>query len=154
MYVVPFFRPVTVPLGAGESNVIVRTGAPLTYAVIFDPVIGDPPSVNGACHCTVALRSPGTAKIVIGPNGATLVSVVAGCTGRSSGGRGLWVKSKSFARSPRIGTFSRTVGRGSGRPSVRGSSRCAAEEVVLDELEVRVEAERLVVDVAASSRTG
>ena len=44
--------------------------------------------------------------------------------------------------------FSRTSGRESGRPSVRGSRRCPCEEVVLDELEVGVEAEDLVVDVA------
>jgi len=51
------------------------------------------------------------------------VSVVSGWTGRGTGGRGAWLKSKSLARLPRIGTFSRTVGRRSGRPSVFGSRR-------------------------------
>ena len=62
--------------------------------------------------------------------------------------RGFWVKSKSRARLPRIFTFSRTSGRESGRPSVCGSSRWPPQEVVLDELQVGVEAQRLVVDVA------
>jgi hypothetical protein len=55
---------------------------------------------------------------------------------------------KSWAMLPRIFAFSRTSGRESGRPSVRGSIRLAVQEVVLDELEVGVEAEGLVVDVA------
>jgi endonuclease/exonuclease/phosphatase (EEP) superfamily protein YafD len=51
------------------------------------------------------------------------VSVVFGCTGSGIGARGGCVKSKSEMRLPRIPTSSRTVGRGSGRPSVFGSSR-------------------------------
>ena len=47
----------------------------------------------------------------------------AGSSGSGSGGRGFRVKSKSAARSPRIFAFSRTSGRGSGRPSVLGSIR-------------------------------
>ena len=66
-----------------------------------------------------------------------------------SGDRGFWLKSKSFARLPRIGALSRTSGRGSGRPSVARVEPPAAEEVVLDELRVGVEAQRLVIDVAA-----
>jgi hypothetical protein len=64
------------------------------------------------------------------------------------GGLGFWLKSKSLARLPRPGAFSRTSGRGSGRP--RWWGRCAlVEEAVLDELEVGVLAQDLVVDVAA-----
>ena len=51
-----------------------------------------------------------------------LARSVLGCTARSIGGRGGCAKSKSRLRSPSIGAFSRTSGRGSGRPSVRGSS--------------------------------
>ena len=47
----------------------------------------------------------------------------AGCSGSSSGRRGFSRKSKSCSRSPRIRSFSRTSGRGSGRPSVFGLSR-------------------------------
>ena len=47
----------------------------------------------------------------------------AGLVGRMSAGRGDWLKSKSFIKFPSMGTFSRTVGRGSGRPSVLGSMR-------------------------------
>ena len=54
---------------------------------------------------------------------ATACAAPRGYGSRISGGRGVWSKSKSCARSPRIGTFSRTYGRGSGRPSVVGSSR-------------------------------
>ena len=43
-----------------------------------------------------------------------------GCTRRIRGGSGCWWKSNSLRRSPRIFTFSRTVGRASGRPSVLG----------------------------------
>jgi len=49
---------------------------------------------------------------------------VLGVVESSSGERGDWVKSKSAVRSPRALTFSRTVGRGSGRPSVLGLRRC------------------------------
>lgn len=42
---------------------------------------------------------------------------------RMTGARGVWVKSKSARRSPSWLTFSRTPGRGSGRPSVAGSRR-------------------------------
>ena len=42
---------------------------------------------------------------------------------RISGRRGACVKSKSLTRFPRIGSASRTSGRGSGRPSVCGSRR-------------------------------
>ena len=63
-----------------------------------------------------------------------------------SGRRGFLSKSKSLARSPRI---CRVLG--DERPRVWtavGTSvdPLAAEKVVLDELEVRVEAQRLVVD--------
>lgn len=51
-----------------------------------------------------------------------LARVVLGCTARSIGGRGGGAKSKSRLRLPSIGAFSRTSGRASGRPSVRGSS--------------------------------
>ena len=84
----------------------------------------------------------------------TEASVVAGCTGKIIGDAGCFVKSKSFDRSPRIETFSRTSGRGSGRPSVRRVEALAAEEVVFDELVVRVEAQRLMVDVTRAARTG
>ena len=47
-----------------------------------------------------------------------------GLGSRIRGGIGSCVKSKSFSRFPRIGTFSRTVGRESGRLTVAGSSRC------------------------------
>jgi hypothetical protein len=47
-----------------------------------------------------------------------------GCKGRIMGGFGGWLKLKSCVRSPRIAAFSRTSGRGSGRPSVSGLSRC------------------------------
>ncbi len=66
--------------------------------------------------------------------------------------RGACEKSKSFRRSPRIETFSRTSGRGSGRPSVLGSMRDPCQEVILDELHVGVEAERLMVDVALARK--
>src|SRR5436305_8451626 len=39
-------------------------------------------------------------------------------------GRGDWLKSKSLSRLPSIEAFSRTSGRGSGRPSVLGLRRC------------------------------
>ena len=48
---------------------------------------------------------------------------VCGRVGSSSGARGCWLKSKSARRSPSCLTFSRTVGRESGRPSVDGSRR-------------------------------
>ena len=66
----------------------------------------------------------------------------------------LLVKLKSFARSPRIFAFSRTVGPRVGAAVGRRVEPRAVEEVVLDELEVGVEAQRLVVDVARASRTG
>ena len=47
-----------------------------------------------------------------------------GRSGRISRGSGFWEKSNSAARSPSTAAFSRTSGRGSGRPSVAGSSRC------------------------------
>jgi len=43
--------------------------------------------------------------------------------GNNSGGSGVWEKSKSSRRSPRMGIVSRTEMRGSGRPSVVGSRR-------------------------------
>jgi len=46
-----------------------------------------------------------------------------GCGGRITAGLGSWLKSKSCLISPRIGTFSRTSGRESGRESVAGSIR-------------------------------
>ena len=46
-----------------------------------------------------------------------------GCSFSSIGGRGRWRKLKSALTSPRIGWFSRTLGRGSGRPSVLGLIR-------------------------------
>jgi hypothetical protein len=46
-----------------------------------------------------------------------------GLVGRISGGLGGWEKSKSLAKLPRWGASSRTRGRWSGRPSVRGSMR-------------------------------
>ena len=65
------------------------------------------------------------------------------------GRHGAWLKSKSLLRSPEQRHCSRAR-RGAGRDGRRsaGSSRCAAQEVVLDELHVGVEAERLVVDEA------
>src|SRR6266702_4754995 len=48
---------------------------------------------------------------------------VGGLVGSNSGARGGWLKLKSSIRFPSAGAFSRTVGRGSGRPSVLGSSR-------------------------------
>src|SRR5579859_1253709 len=45
-----------------------------------------------------------------------------GLVDKIMGGRGDCEKSKSDNRLPRMGTSSRTVGRGSGRPSVFGSS--------------------------------
>ena len=47
---------------------------------------------------------------------------VGGLVGSSTGGRGAWLKLKSLTRLPRIGAFSRTPGRESGRPSVAGLS--------------------------------
>jgi hypothetical protein len=46
-----------------------------------------------------------------------------GLVGSTNGARAAWLKSKSPNKSPSCGTFSRTVGRGSGRPSVAGFSR-------------------------------
>src|ERR1700738_4390152 len=46
-----------------------------------------------------------------------------GWTDSTEAGRGGWLKSKSATRLPSCGAFSRTSGRGSGRPSVLGSSR-------------------------------
>jgi hypothetical protein len=62
----------------------------------------------------------------LGPGPPQRVSVVDGRTGRRRGLRCGWLKSKSLVRSPRIDTFSRTVGRGYGRPSVEGSRRTAS----------------------------
>src|SRR5215510_12107628 len=49
--------------------------------------------------------------------------VFAGQGFRISGARGGWLKLKSWSRLPRMEAFSRTLGRGSGRPSVAGLSR-------------------------------
>ena len=48
---------------------------------------------------------------------------VGGLVAASTGGRGAWLKSKSLVMLPRIFSFSRTSGRGSGRSSVLGFSR-------------------------------
>ena len=69
----------------------------------------------------------------------------AGCSGR----RGFCAKSKSLREVAEDLRVLPHVGRGSGRPSVVGFEPLAAEEVVLDELQVRVGAQHLVVDVAA-----
>ena len=66
--------------------------------------------------------------------------------GWTDGACGCWVKSKSFIRSPSAAGSSRTKGRGSGRPSRLGIEALAAEEHVLDELEIGVVAQHLVVD--------
>ena len=47
----------------------------------------------------------------------------AGCVGSRTGCRGGWLKSKSAYRLPSTVASSLTSGRGSGRPSVFGSSR-------------------------------
>ena len=60
--------------------------------------------------------------LLAGPHGVE-AGPGAGWAGRMTGGRGFWAKSKSAARSPRMPAFSRTSGRGSGRPSVLGLSR-------------------------------
>jgi len=54
---------------------------------------------------------------------ATYCKSVCGRSGRIIGARGGCVKSKSERRSPNVWLFSRTYGRGSGRPSVVGSRR-------------------------------
>ncbi len=51
------------------------------------------------------------------------VSVVFGCTGRRCGLRGVWLKSKSLREVAEDRDVLADVGRGSGRPSVRGSRR-------------------------------
>ncbi len=48
---------------------------------------------------------------------------VGGLVGSRTGARGDWLKSKSLVMLPRIFSFSRTSGRGSGRPSVLGLRR-------------------------------
>ena len=71
-----------------------------------------------------------------------------------SGGRGSWLKSKSLARSPRMDTSSRTVGRASGQPSTAGSMRSLCQEPVLDQLQVRVEGQVLMSRNAPARPTG
>jgi hypothetical protein len=69
----------------------------------------------GALLDRTSMTEPGYRLVV--------VRVVVGWTDSGVGGRGGCVKSKSAARLPRMGWFSRTSGRGSGRPSVVGSRR-------------------------------
>ena len=76
------------------------------------------------------------------------VRVVLGWTGRITGGVGVWLKSKSLVRLPRIFCVLADVGPRVGPAVGRGFEPLAAQEVVLDELVVGVEAEGLVVDVA------
>jgi hypothetical protein len=61
-------------------------------------------------------------------------------------GRGDWLKSKSRRMSPKIGSFSRTAGRGSGRAVVLRIEAGAAQKGVLDELVIGVEGEGLMID--------
>ena len=51
------------------------------------------------------------------------VRVVLGCTGSITGARGLWLKSKSLMRLPRMRSFSRTSASGRVGRRVRGSMR-------------------------------
>ena len=97
--------------------------APAELGVTVYPVMGEPPSLTGGVQRTVADVSPGAAVGIDGGKGAPAFSVVRGWTGSTTGDRGAWLKSKSAVRLPRIGTSSRTSGRGSGRPSVCGFSR-------------------------------
>ena len=80
--------------------------------------------------------------------GWTLSRTRGGRVGRITGDRGACEKSKSAERSPSCGAFSRTSGRGSGRPSVFGSRRWPPRKSSSMNFSVGVEAERLVVDVA------
>ena len=64
-------------------------------------------------------RTSGVDTALMSPRGVP-VSVVFGCTASGSARRGVWSKSKSATRLPRIFSFSRTLGRGSGRPSDAG----------------------------------
>ncbi len=86
-------------------------------------LLGDYSFSIGAAHGLTLCRGHGGTHRSRTPHGQP-VRVVRGYGCRSTGGRGGCVKSKSCVRSPRMATFSRTVGRGSGRPSVRGSRRC------------------------------
>src|SRR5437016_408416 len=88
VYVTPFASPPTACVVKVPSTVVVGSATPSMYGVITYDVIGEPPSTKGSPHWTVASPSPGTAAVVTGPNGATLASVVIGCTGNGAGGIG------------------------------------------------------------------
>ena len=72
---------------------------------------------------------------------------VDGLVGSSTGGRGAWLKSKSWTMLPRT-RRPRARRAGVGSTVGLGVEPGPAEEVVLDELEIGVARERLVVDVA------
>ena len=108
-----------------------------------------PPSLSGACHVSVAWPLPAIAVGENGENGTVAVSVVTGCDRQQHrrsrrlrevevGGEVAEDPPRSRARRARVGP---AVGLGVEAP--------AAEEVVFDELRVRVEAQRLMIDVAA-----
>ena len=61
VYVVPFVRPVTVKLVAVEPVAIGVCGLPLTYGVTRYPVIGLPPSDEGAVQRQRGQWSPAVA---------------------------------------------------------------------------------------------
>ena len=130
VYVSPLMSPVITCAVDDVANVTVAAGTPFTDATIWEPVIGEPPSVAGGRHRTVTRSDPGRALGASGANGVVDVSVVAGCTGRSIGGRGGLAevevvdevaedRPRSRARRARVGP---AVGRGSRRWPPRKSS--------------------------------
>src|SRR5689334_11689887 len=79
VYAVPFVRPFTCALVAAPST---STVTPSGADVIAYPVIGEPPSLAGADHITVALESAAIATTLVGaaggPSGVTVSDGVDG----------------------------------------------------------------------------
>ncbi len=69
VYAVPFVRPTIVSAVDGVSKICGVCGAFPTYGVIMYAVMGDPPSLAGVFHTTVALEFPGDATTLVGAPG-------------------------------------------------------------------------------------
>ena len=118
--------------------VVPGVNVPTRAAGVPEPAQRAVPAVLGAGQSDTAQLNPGTQQLGAG------VRSVAGQTGRTIGGRGGWVKSKSAVEVAEDRAVLADVGPRVG-PTVGGRIEpLPAEEVVLDELVVRVVAERLV----------
>ena len=110
-----------------------------------------PPLLCGTTHVNVTWPSPGTAFASCGGHGTSPRNVVFGCTGSSFGGRGLLREVEVLAEVAEDLHLLADRRAGIGATVGRRVESLPAEEHVLDELEVRVEAERLVVDDALAA---